>query len=88
MANDSDEELLARNMVDVHGAEAATIAREDARGAASPGNRRKQSLGSGCSESSSGQQAALNHRQFGSLLTCQRSLPGEGQTGLIKARFR
>ena len=88
MANDSNEELLARNMVDVHGAEAATIAREDAPGAASPGSRRKQSLGSGCSESSSGQQAALNHRQFGSLLTCQRSLPGEGQTGLIKARFR
>ena len=46
MANDSDEELLGRNIVDVQDAEAATIARENARGAASPGSRRKQSLGS------------------------------------------
>jgi hypothetical protein len=32
MANTSDEKLLARNMIDVHGAE-ATIVRENARGA-------------------------------------------------------
>jgi hypothetical protein len=35
--DDPGEELLARNMVDVHGAEAATIARENARGAAVAG---------------------------------------------------
>ena len=29
-----DEELLAHNMIDVHGAEAATVARGNARGAA------------------------------------------------------
>jgi hypothetical protein len=34
MANDPDEGLLARNMIDVHGAEAATIARGNARDAA------------------------------------------------------
>jgi hypothetical protein len=32
-----DEELLARNMIDVHGAEAATIVRANARGAAVAG---------------------------------------------------
>ena len=37
MANASDEEVLACNMIDVHGAEAATIARENARGAALAG---------------------------------------------------
>jgi hypothetical protein len=34
---DPGEELLARNMVDVHGAEAATILRANARGAAVAG---------------------------------------------------
>ena len=34
MTKGSDEELLARNMIDVHGAEAVTIARGNARGAA------------------------------------------------------
>jgi len=37
MANPSDEELLARNMIDVHGAEAAALARANARGAALAG---------------------------------------------------
>ena len=37
MADDPGEELLARNMVDVHGAEAATIVRANARGAAVAG---------------------------------------------------
>jgi hypothetical protein len=37
MADDPGEELLARNMVDMHGAEAATIVRENARGAAVAG---------------------------------------------------
>jgi hypothetical protein len=37
MTDGSDEELLARNMIDVHGAEAATLARENARGAALAG---------------------------------------------------
>ena len=37
MANDPDEELLARNMIDVHGREAAIIARGNARGAALAG---------------------------------------------------
>ena len=32
MADDPGEELLARNIVDVHGAEAATIVRANARG--------------------------------------------------------
>lgn len=31
MTNGSDEELLAHNMIDVHGAEAATMARGNAR---------------------------------------------------------
>jgi len=35
--DDPDEKLLARNMVDVHGAEAATIVRANARGAAVAG---------------------------------------------------
>jgi hypothetical protein len=35
--DDPGEELLARNMVDVHGAEAATIVRANARGAAVAG---------------------------------------------------
>jgi hypothetical protein len=35
--DDPDEELLARNMIDVHGAEAATIVRANARGAAVAG---------------------------------------------------
>jgi TPR repeat protein len=37
MADDPGEELLARNMVDTHGAEAATIVRANARGAAVAG---------------------------------------------------
>ena len=37
MADDPGEELLARNIVDVHGAEAATIVRANARGAAAAG---------------------------------------------------
>ena len=37
IANDPDEELLARNMIDVHGGEAAVIARGNARGAALAG---------------------------------------------------
>ena len=35
--NDPDERLLARNMIDVHGAEAATVARANARSAALAG---------------------------------------------------
>jgi hypothetical protein len=37
MTDDSEEELLARDMIDVHGAGAAAIARENARGAALAG---------------------------------------------------
>lgn len=37
MADDPDEGLLARNMIDVHGAEAAAIARDNARSAALAG---------------------------------------------------
>jgi hypothetical protein len=37
MTNDSEAELLARDMIDVHGAGAAAIARENARGAALAG---------------------------------------------------
>ena len=37
MANETDAEMLARDMVDVHGTEAANIARENARGAALAG---------------------------------------------------
>jgi hypothetical protein len=37
MIDAADEELLARNMIDVHGTEAATLARENARGAALAG---------------------------------------------------
>jgi len=37
MTSDPDEESLARDMIDVHGAEAATVARENARGAALAG---------------------------------------------------
>jgi len=37
MADDSDEQLLARSIIDVHGAEAATIVRGNARGAALAG---------------------------------------------------
>jgi hypothetical protein len=35
--DDPDNELLARDMIDVHGAEAATVARGNARGAALAG---------------------------------------------------
>jgi hypothetical protein len=37
MANDTDEEVRAHDMIDVHGIEAATIARGNARGAALAG---------------------------------------------------
>jgi hypothetical protein len=37
IADGSDEQLLAGNMIEVHGAQAATIARENARGAALAG---------------------------------------------------
>ena len=37
MSDPADEELLARNMMDVHGGEAATLARENARTAALAG---------------------------------------------------
>lgn len=37
MTSDPKEESLARDMIDVHGAEAATVARENARGAALAG---------------------------------------------------
>ena len=37
MADETDAELLARNMIDVHGAEAAAIARGNARSAALAG---------------------------------------------------
>lgn len=39
MIDAPDEELLARNMMDVHGAAAVTLAREHARGAALAGQR-------------------------------------------------
>jgi hypothetical protein len=37
MTDELDERLLACNMIDVHGAEAATVARGNARGAALAG---------------------------------------------------
>ena len=37
MITDPDEASLARDMIDVHGSEAATVARENARGAALAG---------------------------------------------------
>ena len=37
MADDPDQELLALDMIDVHGAEAAPVARGNARGAALAG---------------------------------------------------
>ena len=37
MTSDPDEESLARDMIDVRGAEAATVARQNARGAALAG---------------------------------------------------
>jgi len=37
MTDAADEEVLACDMIDVHGAEAATLARENARGAALAG---------------------------------------------------
>lgn len=37
MTDGSDEELLAYDMIDVHGAEAPTVARDNARGAALAG---------------------------------------------------
>jgi hypothetical protein len=37
MPDDPDAALLARNMIDVHGAEAAAVARANARGAALAG---------------------------------------------------
>ena len=37
MADDPDEQLLARGIIDVHGMEAATIVRGNARGAALAG---------------------------------------------------
>lgn len=38
-ADGDDEQLLARNMIEVHGAEAATVARENVRTAALAGQR-------------------------------------------------
>jgi hypothetical protein len=38
-ANDADEQSLARAMVDVHGAEAAVVARDNARAAALAGQK-------------------------------------------------
>lgn len=37
IADGSDEQMLARNIIDVHGAEAATVARGNARSAALAG---------------------------------------------------
>lgn len=38
-ADDGDEEQLARDMIEVHGAEAATVARDNVRAAAFAGQR-------------------------------------------------
>ncbi len=37
MAEDADEQLLARSIIDIHGGQAATIVRGNARGAALAG---------------------------------------------------
>jgi len=65
MADDFvDEQALARDMIEVHGMEAATVARDNARGAALAlqAAQGRPSPGSGCSGSSSGRWLAKHHR--------------------------
>jgi hypothetical protein len=44
-----DEEAVAYDMIDVHGTEASTVARANARAAALAGQAAARSRGSGCS---------------------------------------
>jgi len=54
----ADDQTLARDMIEVHGSEAATVARENARAAALAVRPRERNNGSGCSGSSSGSSLA------------------------------
>jgi hypothetical protein len=65
MADGSDEGMLARNMIDVHGPEAAAIARGNARSAALAGQRAQAKSWITVLEIIQRQQATPNYREFG-----------------------
>jgi hypothetical protein len=65
MADGSDEQLLARNIIEVHGAQAATIARGNARGAALAGQRAQAKSWIRVLGIIQRQQAAPNYRELG-----------------------
>jgi Trp operon repressor len=65
MADVPDEQLLARDMIEVHGAEAATIARGNARGAALAGQPAQAKAWIRVLGIIQRQQAAPSHRKVG-----------------------
>ncbi len=65
MADDPDEQRLARSIIDVHGAEAATIARGNARSAALGGQPTQAKSWIRVLGIIQRQQAAPNYREFG-----------------------
>lgn len=65
MADGSDEQLLARSIIEVHGAEAATIARGNARGAALAGQPARAKSWIRVLGIIQRQQVAPNYREFG-----------------------
>ncbi len=65
MADGSKEELLARDVIDVHGAQAADVARENARSAALAGQRVQAKSWIRVLGIIQRQQATPNFREFG-----------------------
>jgi len=65
MADDSDEQRLARNIIEVHGMEAAIIARGNARGAALAGQPLQAKSWIRVLGIIQQQQAARNYRELG-----------------------
>ncbi len=64
MADGSDEQLLAHSIIEVHGAQAATIARENARGAALAGQPTQAKAWIRVLGIIQRRQAAPNHRKL------------------------
>ena len=65
MADDPDEQLLARSIIDVHGGEAATVVRGNARGAALAGQLAQAKSWIRVLGIIQRQQAAPNYRELG-----------------------
>src|SRR5271169_4639852 len=78
MADDSDDHSLARDMIEVHGLNAATVARDNARGAALAGQRR---AGEGVDQGAGDHPAAAGRPSTADLRRLQRRSRSEEESG-------